>query len=316
MKIPIPSGATEVEVTFPAVEPPPNEVPIVNAGANQTVTLPTNSVSLKGSATDPDGTIAAYVWERLSGSGTITTPNAATTTIAGLTAGSSVFRLTAVDNNGASVSDDVSIIVNASTPPPTPGYELIYENPFEQDSDIRNSQTQQAGKGIIDKTFFKEGSGSFLTIPENVSAGIRSEIQGFPTPTEGAMEWWVYYKVIIPHSGCSFQFHPNTPGSSGSPFLAHENGKFVWENWKAGGNTPHPTNTAIPSNKWVKMRVEYKAGSSGYFRHFLDSVKICEWNGQVGDGSGFYAKCGVNFWTTEALNSRVFYDSLKVWKKV
>ena len=44
-----------------------NQLPSANAGTDQNITLPTNSVSLNGSGTDPDGTITTYLWRKLLG---------------------------------------------------------------------------------------------------------------------------------------------------------------------------------------------------------------------------------------------------------
>ena len=59
-----------VQVTVNAA----NISPTANAGTDQSITLPTSTVSLSGSGTDPDGTISAYSWTKISGpaSGTIT----------------------------------------------------------------------------------------------------------------------------------------------------------------------------------------------------------------------------------------------------
>jgi hypothetical protein len=94
----------------------PNKPPQAGAGADQTITLPANSVTLKGSGTDPDGSITAYNWTKVSGpnGGAITTPAAATTTVTSLAAGTYVFRLTVTDNSGATASDDVNVVVNAA----------------------------------------------------------------------------------------------------------------------------------------------------------------------------------------------------------
>jgi hypothetical protein len=93
--------------------PPANILPIANAGANQSITLPTSSVSLTGSGTDADGTIASYAWTKVSGTGgTITSPSNASTTITGLAEGTYVYRLTVTDNLGATATDDIQIIVN------------------------------------------------------------------------------------------------------------------------------------------------------------------------------------------------------------
>ena len=45
-----------------------NQSPTAKAGSDQTITLPTSTVSLSGSGTDPDGTISAYSWTKISGS--------------------------------------------------------------------------------------------------------------------------------------------------------------------------------------------------------------------------------------------------------
>jgi hypothetical protein len=92
-----------------------NDTPTANAGPDQSITLPTNSVTLSGSGTDIDGTISTYLWTRVSGSGTITTPNQATTTITGLTQGTSVFKLKVTDNQGGTGTDNVSVVVGASS---------------------------------------------------------------------------------------------------------------------------------------------------------------------------------------------------------
>lgn len=98
-----------------------NPPPVVNAGADKTITLPTSSVSLAGSATDANGSVASYAWSRVSGPTQFTFSNAgaATTSVTNLVAGTYVFRLTATDNQGASASDDVTVTVNAAanTPP-------------------------------------------------------------------------------------------------------------------------------------------------------------------------------------------------------
>jgi hypothetical protein len=99
-----------------------NQPPTANAGNNVTLTLPTNSTTLTGSGTDPDGTIASYAWTRVSGPTTFTlgTANAATTALSNLVAGTYVFRLTVTDNSGATGTDDVTVTVNAAAnQPPT-----------------------------------------------------------------------------------------------------------------------------------------------------------------------------------------------------
>ena len=110
------SDAATVTITVnPASQPP-----VVNAGTSQSITLPTSSVTLNGSATDASGTITTYAWTELSGPGTATITNAssASTTITGLAAGTYVFELTVTDNNSLSGSATVTITVNADPTAP------------------------------------------------------------------------------------------------------------------------------------------------------------------------------------------------------
>jgi len=97
-----------------------NQPPTVNAGNSTTITLPTNSVSLNGTAEDIDGSIVTWAWTVVSGTGaTISPSNQAKANISGLAAGNYVFRLTVTDNKGASAYDDVSVFVNEpSNQPP------------------------------------------------------------------------------------------------------------------------------------------------------------------------------------------------------
>jgi beta-glucosidase len=100
----------ELEVYSGAV----NVAPVANAGADKSITLPTNSVVINGTGTDSDGTIASYAWTRISGPNTptLTNANTANLTAGGLVAGTYVFRLTVTDNGGLTGVDDVNVVVN------------------------------------------------------------------------------------------------------------------------------------------------------------------------------------------------------------
>lgn len=102
-------GTGEVTVTVTAQ----NQLPIVNAGTDQTVTLP-NIVTLAGTANDPDGSITAVKWTKKSGPAgeSINGSTTLTAVVSFLNAGPYVFTLTATDNNGDTASDDVNVTVN------------------------------------------------------------------------------------------------------------------------------------------------------------------------------------------------------------
>jgi hypothetical protein len=95
---------------------PENKVPTANAGTNQVMTLPQNSVALSGSGSDTDGTITSYQWTKMSGPSAykIVSPNSANTEISGLVQGIYQFKLTVTDNSGSTGSAIVSVTVNAA----------------------------------------------------------------------------------------------------------------------------------------------------------------------------------------------------------
>ncbi len=89
-----------------------NALPIVDAGPAQQVNYPTTTVTLTGTASDPDGTIQSRLWEKVAGetvtmSGTTTT----TLTLTNPLPGNYTFKLTATDDTGDAQSDYVTVAV-------------------------------------------------------------------------------------------------------------------------------------------------------------------------------------------------------------
>jgi hypothetical protein len=92
-----------------------NKSPIANAGLDQVITLPTDSVSLDGSlSSDPDGKISEWLWTKISGpvSFNIIKPLDSITLVKTLVAGTYKFELKVKDNGGLSAKDTVQITVN------------------------------------------------------------------------------------------------------------------------------------------------------------------------------------------------------------
>jgi hypothetical protein len=94
-----------------------NIPPVANAGTDQSATWPVNSVTLSGSGTDADGTIASYVWSKISGpaSNGITGAGSPTASVTGLSIGTYQFQLQVTDNSGATGTDVVGITENQGT---------------------------------------------------------------------------------------------------------------------------------------------------------------------------------------------------------
>ena len=98
------------------VDAPGNQPPVACAGADQVITLPTNSVTLDGSCSaDPDNNIASYAWTKISGpAATITTATAAQTQVTGLVQGVYQFELKVTDAGGLFSKDTIQVTVNAA----------------------------------------------------------------------------------------------------------------------------------------------------------------------------------------------------------
>lgn len=92
-----------------------NRPPVANAGADQIITLPTNSVLLDGNAsTDPDNNITSYQWTKISGpiSFTMVTANVKQTVVTNLVQDVYKFELEVTDAFGLSSKDTMTVIVN------------------------------------------------------------------------------------------------------------------------------------------------------------------------------------------------------------
>jgi hypothetical protein len=107
-------GATGKDTVQVKVNAAANIPPVADAGSDKTITLPSNTVTLTGSGSDTDGSIASYSWTKISGpsSYSIVSPSSSVTNVSGLAEGVYQFRFTVTDNNGASASSDVEVTVN------------------------------------------------------------------------------------------------------------------------------------------------------------------------------------------------------------
>jgi parallel beta-helix repeat protein len=168
-------GATsfdDVQITVNNAPPPPvvNSVPTVNAGQDIAIALPDNTVTLKGNASDSDGSIASYIWTKVSGpaGGNLQSAGAASTVVTGLNAGTYVFRLTVTDNSGAVATDDVSVLVNTSLAP----------------SPSNQAPTANAGNDIN------------VTLPTNSAT-----LTGSGTDADGSVTSYAWSKVSGPAGG-------------------------------------------------------------------------------------------------------------------
>ena len=93
-----------------------NKPPIAVAGPDLVITLPTDSASLDGrNSSDPDGSITAYKWTKISGPASFAINNidGALTSTKNLIVGSYMFELKVTDNGGLSAKDTMRVIVDS-----------------------------------------------------------------------------------------------------------------------------------------------------------------------------------------------------------
>jgi parallel beta-helix repeat protein len=134
-------GAIESGGQVIILPPPPtvNFAPVANAGPDQTITLPTSTVTLNGSGMDIDGTIVSYAWNVMS-----TTSQSVTLT--GLTAGTYAYTLTVTDDKGATGTDTVKVTVNPAPPAPKTVFRQVY---VYSDGTVSTAVRQNASKVLI-----------------------------------------------------------------------------------------------------------------------------------------------------------------------
>lgn len=108
------SKSDDVNVKVSASSSSGNTPPTANAGTD--VTTNNTTVTLNGSASDSDGSIAKWEWKKMSGPPAwMGSPNTKTLTASQLHKGTYVFRLTVTDNKGATSYDEATVVIGGST---------------------------------------------------------------------------------------------------------------------------------------------------------------------------------------------------------
>ena len=144
------------------IVPGSDNAPVVFAGDDRTITIPNNSLTLDGSATDPDGgDIVSYLWTQVSGPNTATFSDDTLTdpTVSDMVEGVYIFRLTATDEENETGYDEVmitvagepgSLLINSGGPSFvfngddwTADQYFVGGSPFESVIDIANTENDQ-----------------------------------------------------------------------------------------------------------------------------------------------------------------------------
>jgi len=161
-------GATATDEVSVVVKPA--TLPVVNAGADKIVRLPTTSATLIGSATDPDGSIVAYLWTKISGAGcTMYNTTSSSLKLGALVSGTYVFRLMAKDNDGNSASDDIIMVVDAP-PVAYAGVDKTVNLPLTSPLILTGSATDK--DGTVVKYQWSKYTGPSVTVTNSSTASL------------------------------------------------------------------------------------------------------------------------------------------------
>ena len=153
-----------------------NSAPIANAGAFQAVNE-NIVVTLQGSGTDSDGSIASYSWSQTSGpqivlsSITNASPTFQAPTISSQTL--LVFELLVTDNDGATDTDQVEITVNPVTPPQTnipPVADAGIDKTVNEQSTVFFNEQSSDSDGFISSYMWQQTSGTNVAINNATSS--------------------------------------------------------------------------------------------------------------------------------------------------
>jgi hypothetical protein len=111
-----------------------NQLPVASAGDDLTITAPTSSVALMGTASDPDpGDTLTYLWRPIAGPNTplglpATTLNVV---VSNLIPGTYQFGFQATDQKGGKSTEDFVVVnVNAAPAPAGKGYQTTYTDTY------------------------------------------------------------------------------------------------------------------------------------------------------------------------------------------
>ncbi|RZK22450.1 MAG: ABC transporter permease, partial [Hymenobacter sp.] len=123
------AASFEVKTTV-VVTPPANQLPVANAGQDLTITLPTSSVVLMGTATDADANdTLTYLWRPIAGPNTPLGLPATTLNVvaSNLIAGTYQFGFQATDQKGGKSQEDFVVVTvqPAATTPPVGGGDYV-----------------------------------------------------------------------------------------------------------------------------------------------------------------------------------------------
>lgn len=219
---------------------PTNQAPVVNAGADQSITLPVNTVNLSGTSSDdglPGGALST-TWSKVSGPGAVAFANAGSqsTTASFVQAGTYVLRLTA-DDGEISTTDELTVEVLPEAPA---GQAPFGGTPWPIPGTIQAEDYDTGGEGVA---YHDVTTGNSGRAHRTDDVDVERSSEGVANIGWTAAGEWVEYTVDVTAAGAydisarvassrtnGGTFHIEFGGvdSTGSITVPHTGG---WQNW-------------------------------------------------------------------------------------
>jgi len=251
-----------------------NQPPLVNAGNDQVITLPTDSTTLNGAVTDdglPSGSTVTTTWTQISGptSATISNPSNLTTDVTLPAEGSYTFRLTASDTE-LTGSDEVTVELRAASQTSVLGYWALNEGSGTTTADgsgnghpgTINGATWTSGKvgnalafdGVDDNVNLGSlnVSGQALTLAAWVNAS------AFAPDTD--------HRIVSKSSGSAEQDHYWMFGTVSLNDKLRFRLKTDDNTWTLIAN-----NSGMPTNQWVHVAAVYDGAT---MKLYQDGIEV------------------------------------------
>jgi hypothetical protein len=182
-----PAKVAQTATRYLQVSQAVNRIPVADAGQDLTIQLPTSSVALMGTASDPDGDALTYDWRQVTGpAGAPTATGLPATTqnvvVSNLMAGTYQFGFRSTDSHGAQSPEDyVLLTVNPVATTPTTIELAPFGNSRTADENHRGYITNWPAKilGLL--------ADSRYTLPFNYALGGSYTDYGGPAGTESSV---------------------------------------------------------------------------------------------------------------------------------
>ncbi len=225
-----------------------NKAPTVNAGVDQTITLP-NAAALNGSVSDdglPNNTLTTS-WSKVSGPGTVTfsNPTLANTNATFSAAGTYTLRLTANDS-ALSASDDVIITVNdapASAPAAAPTTTL---------------NCNDVPTGSFNACYYDNMDLTNLKVVRNEPAIAFNWGSGSPDPSIGVDTFSARWQGNFTFEAATYTF----TATADDGIRVFVDGNLLIDGWKDQAETTYTADLALTAGTHL-VKVEYYENTYG-----------------------------------------------------